>query len=92
MQDVQEQKKPAILKKDHPALQNIKISIFFSFFVGHLLKIRAVLLLILKNPGGDSQIPSFSLEKHYCRLRGTYLSCVSIVYRYRIIVTEILSN
>jgi hypothetical protein len=66
---------------------------FFSpFFVGHLLKTRAVLLLKLKNPSDDSQIPSFSLEKNYCRLRGAYLYCVSIVYRYRIIVTEILSN
>jgi hypothetical protein len=31
MQDVQEQKKPAILKRDHPALQYIKISKFFPF-------------------------------------------------------------
>jgi hypothetical protein len=36
IKDVQVTKKPSALKKEHPALQNIKFHNFFYTFVGHL--------------------------------------------------------
>ncbi len=58
MKVVQATEKPRALKREHPALQNLKLSLFSSF-VGHLFPLGSE-----SDPAGQNQRESMRLQIH----------------------------